>query len=101
MPQNSIKNYFLVVSDYFSYKNDLVRGLFTSLDIGTNNLPTFRPLCTFFGLFGGAETPPNIINTHFLGVFDHFSYNNRPIDFDRGPFSSSLGHTSRTLAGLC
>jgi hypothetical protein len=37
MPQNSIKNYFLFL-DYFSYKNgpiDLVRGLFSSLDIGT------------------------------------------------------------------
>jgi hypothetical protein len=33
MPQNSIKNYFLVVLDHFSYKNepiDLVRGLFSS-----------------------------------------------------------------------
>jgi hypothetical protein len=43
MPQNSIKkNYFLVVSDYLSYQNgtiDLVWGLFSSLDIGTNNLP--------------------------------------------------------------
>jgi hypothetical protein len=38
MPQNNIKlNYFLVVLDYFSNKNgpnDLVRGLFSSLDIG-------------------------------------------------------------------
>jgi hypothetical protein len=32
--------------------------------------------------------PQNIINTHFLAVFDHFSNKNGPIDFDRGPFSN-------------
>ena len=48
MPPNGIKNYFLVVLDYFSYKNgpnDLVRGSFSSLDVGTyiylNHLRTF------------------------------------------------------------
>jgi hypothetical protein len=57
MPQNSIKNFFLVVLDYFFYKNgpdDLVRGLFSSLDIGTYFPPTCGPSSTFFGSFGGA-----------------------------------------------
>jgi hypothetical protein len=42
MPLNSIKNYFWVVLYYFSYKNgpnDLVRGLFSCLDVGTYILP--------------------------------------------------------------
>jgi hypothetical protein len=50
MPQNSIQNYFWVVSYYFSYKNgpnDLVRGLFSCLDIGTYILPTCGLLHTF------------------------------------------------------
>jgi hypothetical protein len=77
MPQNSIKNYFLVVSDYFSYKNgpiDLVWGLFSNLDIGTYIPFTFGPLCTFLGPIGGAQMPQNSINTHFLAVLDHFFY---------------------------
>ena len=60
MPQNSIKNYFWVVSYYFSYKNgpnDLVRGLFSCLDVGTYILPTCGPLHTFLGPFGGAQMP--------------------------------------------
>jgi hypothetical protein len=58
MLQSSIKNYFLIVSDYFSYKIgpiDLVKGLFSSLDIGTYILPTRGPLCTFWGI----REPPN------------------------------------------
>jgi hypothetical protein len=42
MPQNRKKNYFLVVPDHFLYKNGpiyLVRGLFSSLNIGTYILP--------------------------------------------------------------
>jgi hypothetical protein len=76
MPQNSIKNYVLVVSDYFSYNSgpiDLVRGSFSKLDIGTNILFTSKPLCTFLGPIGGAQMPKNSINTHFLAVLDHFS----------------------------
>jgi hypothetical protein len=60
MPQNSLNKYFLVVLNYFSYKNglnDLVRGLFSSLDIGTYILSTFGPLCTFLGPFEGAQMP--------------------------------------------
>jgi hypothetical protein len=61
MPQNSIKKTdFWVVSYYFSYKNrpnDLVRGLFSSLDVETYILPTCGSLCTFLGLFGGAQIP--------------------------------------------
>ena len=76
MPQNSIKNYFLVVSDYFSYNIgpiDLVRGSFSNLEIGTNILFTCEPLCTFLGPIGGAQMPQKSINTHFLAVLDHFS----------------------------
>jgi hypothetical protein len=64
MPQNSIKNYFLVVSDYFFFKNgpiDLVWALFSSLDIGTNNLPNCRSLCTILVPFGGAQMPQKCI----------------------------------------
>jgi hypothetical protein len=81
----------MVVSDYFSYKNgpvDLVRGLFSSLNIGKTSLPTCRPLSFFFGPFWGAQMPQNSINTHFMAVLDHFSYKNGPIDLVRGPYSS-------------
>jgi hypothetical protein len=60
MPLNCVKNYFWVVSYYFSYKNgpkDLVRGLFSSLDVGTYIPPTCKSLCTFLGPFGGAQMP--------------------------------------------
>jgi hypothetical protein len=60
MPQNSIKNQIRVVLYYFSYKNgpnDLVRGLFSSLDVGIYILPTCGFLCTFFGPFEGAQIP--------------------------------------------
>jgi hypothetical protein len=57
MPQNSIKKLFLVVLDYFSYTNDLVRVLFSSLDIGTYIPPTCGPLITFLGPLGGAQMP--------------------------------------------
>jgi hypothetical protein len=64
MSQNSIKNFFLVVLDYFFYKNgldDLARGLFSSLDIGTYILSTFGPLCTFLSPFEGAQMPQKCI----------------------------------------
>jgi hypothetical protein len=60
MPQNSMKNYFQVVSDYFPYKNgpiNFVRSLYSSLDIGTNNLPTCTPLGTSLGPFGVPKFP--------------------------------------------
>jgi hypothetical protein len=60
MPQNSIKNYFLVVSDYFSYNIgpiDLVRGSFSNLEIGTNILFTCEPLCTFLVQLGVPKCP--------------------------------------------
>jgi hypothetical protein len=55
MPQNNMKNYFLVVLDHFSCKNgpnDLVRGLFSNLDIWTNILSTHQPLSTIWVNFG-------------------------------------------------
>jgi hypothetical protein len=75
MPQNSIQNNFLVVSDYLSYKNrpiDLVRSLFSNLDRDIH-LFTCGPLSTFLGPIGGAQMPQNSMNTHFLSVLDHFS----------------------------
>jgi hypothetical protein len=53
-PKTAYKKDFLVVLDYFSYKKDSVRGLFSSLDIGKYILPTCGPLVTFLDLFGGA-----------------------------------------------
>jgi hypothetical protein len=90
-PKEHRKNYFLVVLDYFSYKNgpiDLVRGLFSSQDIGPCIPPTWGPLITFLGPFGGAQMPINSIKNYFLVVLDHFSYKNEPIDLVRGLFSS-------------
>jgi len=89
MPQNSIKNFFLVVLDYFFYKNgsdDLVRGLFSSLDIGTYILSTFGPLCTFLGPFEGAQMPQNAYKNYFLIVLDYFSYKNGLNDLVRNLF---------------
>ena len=54
------KYFFLGVSDYFSYKNwriDLVRGLFSSLDVGTYIPLTCGRLCNFLGLFGELKFP--------------------------------------------
>jgi hypothetical protein len=90
-PQNSIKNYFLVVLDYFSYNNgpyDSVRGLFSSFDIGTYILTTCRPMSTFLGQLGGAQMSPNSIEKLFSGCFGHLSYKNEPNDLVRGLFSS-------------
>jgi hypothetical protein len=105
MPQNSLKNYFLVVSDYFSYKNgpiDLVRGLFSSFDIGINNLLTCRPLCTILGPFWCAQMPQKCIKSYFMVVSDYFSYNNGPIDLVRGLFSSlDIGTYILSTCGPC
>jgi hypothetical protein len=45
--------------------NDLVRGLFSSLDIGIYIWPTCRPLCTFLRPIGGAQMPQNRIKNYF------------------------------------
>jgi hypothetical protein len=63
-PKTAYKIFFLVVLDYFSYENDLVRGLFSSLDIGKCIPPTCGPLGTFLGLFGSA--PKEHKNIYFL-----------------------------------
>jgi hypothetical protein len=91
MPQNSIKNYFLVVLDHFFCKKgpiDLVRGLFSSLDIGTYIPLTCESVWTFWGPFGGAQIPQNCIKNNFLVVSDYFSYKNGPVDSVKGLFSS-------------
>jgi hypothetical protein len=80
----------LVAPDHF-LKNgldDMVRGLFSSLNIGTYILPTCKPLSTFLGPFGGAQMPQNSIKIIFIVVFDNFFYMNGPIDLVRGLFSS-------------
>jgi hypothetical protein len=72
MPQSSIKNYFLVVLDYFSNKNgsnDLVRGLFSNSNIGTHFPPTHGPSSTFLVSFGGAQLPQNSIKRTILWLF--------------------------------
>jgi hypothetical protein len=76
MPQNSIKkNYFWVVLYYFSYKNapnDLGRGLFSGLDVGTYILPTCGSLSTFLGPFGGAQIPKTAYRKLSSGCFGPF-----------------------------
>jgi hypothetical protein len=103
MPQNSIKNYFWVVSYYFSYKNgpsDLVRGLLSCLDVGTYILPTCGPL---HSILGSSNAPKRHRNFFFLIVPDYFSHKQEPNDFVRGPFwSSYLGPYIRPTWGpLC
>jgi hypothetical protein len=92
MPENSIrKNYFWVVLYYFSYmngSNDLVRGLFSSLDIGTYIPPACGPLSTSWGLFRGAQMPQNRKKNYFMVVLDYFSYTYGPNDLFRGLFSN-------------
>jgi hypothetical protein len=47
----------------------LVRGLFSSLDIGTHILSTCRSLGTFLGPFGGAQKPQNSIKITNFWLF--------------------------------
>jgi hypothetical protein len=71
-PKTAQKTYFLVPPDHYFLKNgliDMLRGLFSSLNIGTYILPTCKPLCTFLGPFGGAQMPQNNIKELFLGCF--------------------------------
>jgi hypothetical protein len=92
MPQNRIKkHYFLVVLDYFPYKNgpiDSVRGLFSSLDIETYILPTCGSMSTFLGPFRGARMPQIAHKNYFLVASDNFFLKNGLIDMVRGLFSS-------------
>jgi hypothetical protein len=69
-PKQEEKKYFLVVPDYFLYKNGhiyLVRGLFSSLNIGTYISPTCGLLRTFLGPFEGAQMPQNSTKKLFSG----------------------------------
>jgi hypothetical protein len=89
MSQNSIKNFFWVVLDFFSNKNgphDLVWGLFSSIDIGTYIATTCWLSSTFLCPFRGAQMPHNRMEL-FL-VLDYFFYKNGPNDLIRGSFSS-------------
>jgi hypothetical protein len=90
MPQNSIKNYFLVVLDYFSYKNglnDLVRGLFSSLDIGIYIFFPPLGLCVpFWVLLRVPKCPKKAYKNYFLIVLDYFSYKDGPNDLVRSLF---------------
>jgi hypothetical protein len=90
MPQSNIKkNYFLIVSEYFSYKIgpiDLVRGSISSLDIGIFILPTFGPLC----MFCKFRAPPNgtkkILKCPQVGRMYGTKYK-----LQNGPLTKSLG----------
>jgi hypothetical protein len=91
MPQNRIKIFFLVVPDHFLYKKGpihSVRGLFSSLRIGTYIPPTCRPLSTFLGPFGCAQMPQNSTKTYFLVAPDHLFLKNRLNDMVWGLFLS-------------
>jgi hypothetical protein len=80
-PKTVEKNYFLVVPDHFFYKNGLiylVRGLFSSLNIGTYILPTCGLLSTVLGPFGGVQ------KTNFLVGPDHLFFKNGLNDMVRG-----------------
>ena len=86
-PKQHKNNYFRVIMDYVSYKNgsnDLVRGLFSSLDIETYILLICGPLSTFLAPFGGAQMPQNSIKKYFRVILDYFSYKNGPDDLVRG-----------------
>jgi hypothetical protein len=89
-PKTAYRIYFLVVLDYFSNKNganDLVRSLFSSLDIGKYIPPTCVLLGIFLGPFGGAQKPQNSMKkTVFCFFFNYFSYKNEPNDSVRGLF---------------
>jgi hypothetical protein len=90
MPQNRIKNYFLVVPNHFPYKNGpigLVKNSFSSLDIGTYIPPTCGPLSTLVHL-GVPKFPKTAQKTYFLVASDHFFLKNELIDMVRGLFSS-------------
>jgi hypothetical protein len=85
------KSYFLVAPDHFFLKNgliDMVRGLFSSLNIGTYILSTCGPMFTFLGPFGGTQMPQNSIKKHFRVVSYYISYKNGPNDLVTGLFSS-------------
>jgi hypothetical protein len=70
-PKQHEKNYFLVVLDHFSYKNgpiDLVRGFFSSLDIG----PYIPPTCGLFKPFWvhmGVPKCPKTASKNYFWLF--------------------------------
>jgi hypothetical protein len=71
-PKTAQKTYVLVAPDHFfleDWLNDMVRGLFSSLNIGTYILPTCGPLCTFLGQFGGAQMPQKLHKKTNFGLF--------------------------------
>jgi hypothetical protein len=75
MPKNSIKKTFSGCFGPFLLEegpNNLVRGLFSRLDIGPYILPTCGPLHTFLGSFGVAQKAKNSVKKLFtacLGIF--------------------------------
>jgi hypothetical protein len=88
MPQNSTKTFFLVAPDHFFLRNgpnDMVKGLFSSLIIGTYILLTCGALHTFFSPFWGAQMPQNSIRRY---VLYYLSYKNGHDDLVRGLLSS-------------
>jgi hypothetical protein len=103
MAKNSVKTYFLVVLEYFSYQNgpnDLDRGLFSSLDIGpTSRLHAGRllsgrprPLGSLLGPAGGAQMAKNsrkkVLKGHQVGWMcgQRSKPKNKPLFKSLGPF---------------
>jgi hypothetical protein len=74
-PKTAQKTYFLVAPEYFFLNNgiiDMVRGIFSSLNIGTYILSTCGPVCTFSGPFGVSQMPQNSMKNYFSGCFIQF-----------------------------
>jgi hypothetical protein len=102
MAKNSIKNCFLVVLDHFSHKNgpdDLVRGLFSCLDIRSYIPPTFGPLSTFLGTNGPKMVKKQDKNL-FCGCFRPLEKKNGPNDLRAYFLVYILSYTSSPLVSL-
>jgi hypothetical protein len=77
---------FLIEPHFLNRSMDLVRSLFSSKDIGPYILPTYRPLSTFLGPFGGAQMPQNSRKKLFSGWFGLFLLQEWAYGFGYGLF---------------
>jgi hypothetical protein len=85
-PKQPENNYFLVVSDYFSYRNgpvDLVR-VFFKLRHWDIHLTLLGTLVYLFRSIWECINAPKQHQTKFLVVLDHFFLKNGPNDMVRG-----------------
>jgi hypothetical protein len=110
-PKQHEKNYFLVVLDHFSYKNgpiDLVRGFFSSLDIGPYIPRTCGLFVPFWVQMGVPKCPKTALKNYFLvGLvkvkFWTISLTIMGLLIWLGAYfqARTLGHTAQLLWGLC